>query len=181
MASPGLSWCGQERPSAYDAMLALSDGWQSRAGRSGAGPHADVRRTDLAGAGSCQCHGDARCRDGDGHDVDPGRGTRLTHPPHGRYSPRQSFETPTRSPTIQAVSAIAIGYQGDESASTRRKGSRARGQPATRKPLDEIVFAGSSGRPPSCLTFDSAYGARDVLENPTHLAKANCDKCLGPS
>jgi len=57
---------------------------------------------------------------------------------------RETYAVP---PTFEPVSAIAIGYQGDEALLPEEKDRAREANPRTRKPLEEIVFAGKFGTP----------------------------------
>lgn len=57
---------------------------------------------------------------------------------------RDAYAVP---PTFEPVSAIAMGYQGDEALLPEEKDRAREANPRTRKPLEEIVFAGKFGTP----------------------------------
>jgi len=57
---------------------------------------------------------------------------------------RETYAVPEE---FKAVSAIAIGYQGDEALLPEEKDRSREANPRTRKPLEEIVFAGKFGTP----------------------------------
>jgi len=50
---------------------------------------------------------------------------------------------------VEPVTAIAVGYQGDVAVLTEEKDRAREDKPRSRKPLDEIVFAGRYGDPAS--------------------------------